>query len=292
MAGERLLWIPADGSPAIDFTDESSGYSWEAQGTRGLRSLGYRFSAQTYAGVDGEEVQAIGAEANHPSVGLLVQARNPAEFQDRCRRLVHDLRPKAGPGTLMFTTPDGRSRRLRCYYEDGLQGDESDDTTMPGRWWKLILKLYAPKPWWLGDPITFEAGLGLAKPFFPFFPLRLAPSSVQGQFTVDLSHTDDSAHPVWTITGPGSALTLRNETTGREIVVRAFLAADERIVIDTRPGRQSVRRGDGTNLMSALASDPALWPLVDGVNQVTAAMTGATNASRIRGVVEPRYAGI
>jgi hypothetical protein len=44
--------------------------------------------------------------------------------------------------------------------------------------------------------------------------------------------------------------------------------------------------------MGSLGSDPALWPLVDGVNQISAQLTGATSASRISATYRPRYAGI
>lgn len=298
---ERLVWTPADGSPRVDFTDEAGGYVWQAEGTRGLRSVVYSFTSQTYAGIDGDHVQNVRADANHPSIGMLVRARNAAEFRTRSRGLVHAMRPKAGAGTLTVTTEDGESRRLLCYYESGAEGDESDDTTMPGRWWKLILRLYAPMPWWLGDPVRVEFGLGAPTAFFPFFPLVLSPSSIQGEFTVDLSGTDSPAYPVWTVTGPGSHLVLTNETTGRSIEIAAALAPGESMQIDTRPGQRAVRRlevGTGGELVpgelltGALQGDPSLWPLVDGVNRVTAALTGATAASRITGTYEPRYAGV
>jgi hypothetical protein len=62
--------------------------------------------------------------------------------------------------------------------------------------------------------------------------------------------------------------------------VTATLLAGDSLVIDTRPGSQSVRRGDGTSLMNALGTDPALWPLLDGVvNSVSCQLTGATSAS-------------
>jgi hypothetical protein len=44
--------------------------------------------------------------------------------------------------------------------------------------------------------------------------------------------------------------------------------------------------------MGAVATDPALWALVEGVNTVTAQLTGATSDSRITGVYAPRFSGI
>lgn len=298
---ERFVWSPADGSPDIDLTDEDAGFSWEAEGTRGLRSTSYSFVTSTSAGVDGEDVQAVRAEASHPSLGLLVRATSTAEFRARCRRLVHAMRPKAGPGTLTVTTEDGESRRLACYVEGGLEGDESNDTTLPGRWWRLVLKLYAPKPWWLGDPVTVDFGLAAPSIFLSAtlpMPRTLSSSTIQGQRDIDLSDSDDAAYPVWTVTGPGVGLTLRNLTTGQVIQVDATLGDGQTMVIDTRPGHQEVRRGDldefdpAANLMGELAGDPALWPLIENVNRVSALLGGAGPKSRIAAVYQPRYAGV
>lgn len=288
---DRFVWTAADGT-VVDLTDEQSGYSILANGTRGLRSVEYGFTSVEYAGIDGSSVQSVKANANTPTLGLIVSATNQADFQARTRALVRAMRPKAGPGTLTVNRNDGSSRSLRCYVTGGMEGDESVDVTLPGRWWKLALKLLAPDPWWSGDPVSLDIGLGVGAPFFPIFPLNLAPSQVQGQFTVDLSDADAPSFPVWTITGPGTSLTLTNNTTGRSIVVNAALGAGEQMIIDTRPGLQSVRRGDGSNLMGALASDPALWPLVEGLNSVTASLAGAADASRISGIYQPRFSGI
>jgi hypothetical protein len=85
---------------------------------------------------------------------------------------------------------------------------------------------------------------------------------------------------------------LTNQTTGRTITVTVSLLGGQQLIIDTRPGYQSVRRDDGTNLMGSVTSDPALWTLTEGVNAVSVALTGSTSASRIVGTFRPRYSGI
>lgn len=288
----RITWTAPNSGQVIEFTDMAAGYMVTDQGTTGLQSPPYALTTVTYAGVDGANVQAIRAEPNTPTLGIRMEAKSMEEFKRKRRALVHAMRPKAGPGRLTVTQEWGESRSLLCYCTEGLEGNEDFAVTGPGRWWKVLLKFYAPSPWWLGAPMALNVGLGGGQPFFPFFPLRLAPSSVRGQFTVDLSDSDAPSYPVWTITGPGTSLTLSNLTTKRRITVNAALAAGETMVIDTRPGLQSVRRGDGTNLMGALASDPALWPLVEGVNTVVAQLEGAGDASRVSGVYEPRFSGV
>lgn len=313
---ERIVWTPADGSPDIDLTDEEAGYDWDAEGTRGLRSVSYSFAAQQYAGDDGDEVQAVRAEANRPSVGLLVRASGDAQLRTRIRALVHAMRPQAGPGLLTVTTELGESRRLRCYLEDGLAGDEADDVTMPGRWFRAVLKFYAPKPWWEGPEVPVSFGLAAPSVFLsPDLPMprALSSSSIQGQRDIDLTGADAPSYPVWTVQGPGSVLVLSNtvrrlqlqdDGSFKEVVrtrviqVNVTLGDEQTMIIDTRPGYQSVRRGDlpetdpAWNLGGSLASDPALWPLVEGVNRVTAMLGAAGANARISGVYRPRYAGI
>jgi hypothetical protein len=186
---EQFIWAAADGT-TIDLTDQSAGYSILAEGTRGLRSVPYAFSSSRFAGIDGETVDAIQASASNPTLGLLLEASSAADFRAKSRALVRAMRPKAGPGTLTVRTELGETRQLTCYCAGGLEGDESRDTVLPGAWWKLALKLYAPDPWWYGDARSVSVGLNAGSSFFPIPPVVLAPSTVQGQFTIDLSDSD------------------------------------------------------------------------------------------------------
>lgn len=288
---EQITWTTADGNTTIDLTDQSAGYTVLADGTRGLRSLAYELATTKYAGIDGEHVDYVTAVANEPTIGLSIQAGDEDSFRAQSRSLVRAMRPKAGPGALTVRNETGEARTLICRCVGGFEGDSATDVTLPGAWWKLALKFHAEDPWWYGDPQNISVGLGAPTTFFPIFPLTLSSSSVQGTFTVDLSGSDDGAYPVWTVIGPGSGLTLSNQTTGQSITVNASLAAGELMTIDTRPGNQSIRRGDGTNLLGALSSDPALWKLIEDVNQVSAVLIGATSSSRITGNFQPRFAG-
>lgn len=289
---ERIVWTSADGATAIDLTDEAAGYTVNAAGTAGLRSVAYELTTTRYAGIDGETVNFVHATPNEPTLGLMVRADGEADLRAKIRGLVRAMRPKAGPGTLTVSNETGESRSLTCYCTDGLPGQEDTNSVLVGAWWRAALKFYAPDPWWLGDEQDVSIGLGAPTAFFPFFPLVLSSSTVQGQFTVDLSDSDSPAFPVWTITGPGSSLVLTNNTTGRSLTVAASLASGETMVIDTRPDYQSVRRGDGTNLLGSVDGYPDLWPLAEDVNDITAALNGATSNSRIAGSWQPRYAGM
>lgn len=288
---EQITWTAADGT-ATTLTDTDAGYTVLGEGTRGLRSVAYDLTTRKYAGLDGEDVQGVHAVAGQPSLGLLIAADDEDTFRERARALRRAMRPKAGPGVLSVRSGDGRLRELTCYCVGGFEGDESPGVSFPGRWWRLALKFYAPSPWWRGEARMVSVGLQPPVPFFPGPPFTLSPSAVQGQFKVDLSDADAPSFPVWTITGPGSDLVLTNQTTGRSIVIAATLANGESLAIDTRPGAQSIRRSDGLNLMGAVRSDPALWPLIEGVNDVSVQLAGATSTSRITAIYQPNYAGI
>lgn len=295
----KVTWTSAQGDE-IDLTDEGAGFIVTPGGTKGLTSVSYEMSADEYAGVDGAVVRTIRAVPNEPSLGLQIRADGEQALRRKLRGLVHQMLPQAGLGRLSIHTPWGEVRSLECFVTDGLQGDEDLSVTQPGRWFRTILKFYAPNPWWIGEEQFIDVGLGTLPEFFPFFLLTLAPSTVQGEFEVNLHDTDAKAYPLWTIHGPGSNLVLANASTGRSIEVETTLLEGEKLIIDTRPGRQSVRRFTvgmdpetdvGINEMAALKTDPALWPLEVQSNRIVAQLTGATPASRVTGVYTPRYAG-
>lgn len=290
---EQIIWTSPDGSTR-DLTDDGAGYRVLGDGTSGLRSVAYDITASRYAGIDGSTVGSISAVPNEPTLGLLVRAVDEDDLRRKIRGLVHAMRPKAGIGSLTVRNETGEARTLNCYCTDGLPGAESTDTILDGQWWRALLKFYAPDPWWTGAAQTVDFGLGPPTTFFPIFPLVLSASTVQGEFTVDLSDTDAETFPIWTITGPGSGVVLTNETTGLSLSLDAALTAGQSMTVDTRPQMRSVRRDDGVNLLPQLTpgTDPSLWPLVDGVNTVTAVLVGATSASRVAGWYQPRYSGI
>lgn len=285
---DRYVWTAADGT-TVELSDRAAGYIVTADGTTGLRSPSYSFTTREYAGIDGADLVSLKAAAATPTLGLYVSATSYEQSRAKLSSLRRALRPKAGIGTLAVSNDSGDTRTLACYYTGGLE-----DAVIRPSSFKAALKFLAPDPWWSGDQQTISVGLGAGTTFFPFFPLVLAPSTVQGQFTVDLSDSDAPSWPIWTVTGPGSSLVLTNQTSGESLSLDVTLAAGQSLTVDTRPQVRTVRRDDGVNLMPQVTpgTDPALWPLYEGVNSVSVSLTGATDASRVVGVYEPRYAGI
>lgn len=288
----QFTWVPADGSTELLLTDDDAGgYQLKAGGTRGLNAPPYRSTRSVYAGQDGTTYDAVFAEERPISLGLQISGATVAQFRDRWRALARAFRPKAGDGTLRMVDEWGQAREIRCRYLSGLEGDGEAYTS--GVLGRAVVELIATDPWWVGDETTLgPVSLGVPANFFPVPPVAPSASSVQGQISVDLSDTDAPAFPVWTITGPGSNLSLTNVTTGHSLAIDIALTAGQQLIIDTRPRVKSVRLATGVNAMPKVRGYPDLWPLVESVNDLSVMMTGATAASRIVGVYRPRFAGV
>lgn len=291
----RWLWTAANGL-VTDLSAWAGGNYVTDGGTDGILAPGYEFTTQSYAGVDGATVQQITAKPGAPTLGLDLVASDGAELRARVRALAHTLRPRAGIGSLTAVADDGTSRTLPCYYRKGLESGTYRVTR-----YRTALEFWAPSPWWRGDPYAYTWSLAAPTAFFPILPMRLSPSTIEGAVTIDLSDTDSPTHPQWTITGPGTQLTLTNDTTGQSLVLNATIGDGQLVAIDTRPGQQSVRRAtrnvDGTltlgdSLFGGLTSDPALWPLLDDVNTVRALLTGAGPASRVELAADRLHSGV
>jgi hypothetical protein len=298
-------WQAPDGS-VTDLSQWGAGSYVLAEGTSGQLAPEYEFTTDTFAGVDGEQLQDVHPQPAAPVLALEVIDPDLASLRARVRALAHVLRPRAGIGLLSATGDDGSVRNLPCYYRKGLEAGRYTASRF-----RAALTFWSPSPWWRGTPVAMAWGLAAPLAFFPFPPLVLSASTITGTVTVDLSDTDAPTFPTWTVTGPGSQLSLVNSYTARNpdgtsstvtasLLLNTTIGDGQLVVVDTRQGRQAVnaatRNPDGTltlgaNLFSALGSDPALWPLVDGVNAVTAILAGAGPASRIELVADRLYSG-
>lgn len=291
----RWLWAGANGV-VTDLTAWSAG-SYVHDTITGQVAPVYDFATQQTVGLDGEQLQQVTPQAGTVVLPLDFVASDGAELRARVRSLTHALRPRAGLGHLTAVADDGTSRTLPCYYRKGLEAGVYRVTRF-----RAALEFWAPVPWWRGNPVAVGYGLAAPSPFFPILPIVLSPSTITGATTVDLSDTDAPTWPVWTVTGPGTQLTLSNSypqvrddgstvTVTQTLVLNSVIGDGQTVTIDSRPGQQTVTRSDGVSLFSLLGSDPALFPLADAVNTVQAVLTNATAASRIAGTADRLYSG-
>jgi hypothetical protein len=102
---------------------------------------------------------------------------------------------------------------------------------------------------------------------------------------------DVEAWPVWTITGPGSGIVLRNLTTGQSMDFGVgALAAGNTVVVDTRPGAKTAVANGSINVFPFLSAASVLWSLQRGANAVRLEMSGAiAGASGLSLAYRPRY---
>jgi hypothetical protein len=282
----RWLWQAADGT-VTDLSEWGAGNYVTADGTAGQFAPAYEFATQAFAGIDGAALQQITAQPRQPVLGLDLVASDGDELRQRLRGLAHALRPRAGIGRLTAIGDDGAERWLPCYYQGGLE----QGAYVVNRF-RAALTFWSPSPWWRGEWIEETWGLAAPPMYFPILPITLAATTIGGSRTIDLSDTDAPTYPTWTIVGPGDQLTLTNEyqrldeqgllqTYSAELVLNAPIGDGRTVTIDTRPGYQRITRDDGVSLFSSLASDPAMWPLVDGLNTVTALLTNAGDLSSL-----------
>lgn len=188
-------------------------------------------------------------------------------------------------GTLTVTRPDASARAIDCFYESGWEGDAGQGWL----WSQDAITLFAPDGYWrdvqaLSTVHSYIPGSDFFNPF-PFVSDSLA----LGQNTLS-NPGDVDAWPEWTITGPMSAVTATNVTTGFEFTLTYGLAAGEQVTITTF---QPVVRGPaGQNLVGNLDWPNAyLWWLTPGDNQVIFNVSGGDVGTSVQLSFHPRYEG-
>jgi hypothetical protein len=219
-----------------------------------------------------------------------IKASTKAALLTLMRQMVFYLDAQRGDGILRVTRTDLTARQLTCRYVSGL--NDSSNASEPNLLWiKTALTFKANDPFWYATtPQTVTYASGTVPSFFPFFPLQLAGGTVFTNTVVN-NPGDTAAWPVWTITGPGTYLTLANLTTGKTLYLNYTLAAGTTVIIDTRPGAKTLLTGTGVSVFSSAVwtLPTSLWPLAQGSNTLQITFNGATAASRVALSFYPRY---
>ena len=269
------------------FSDWANG--WVLQpGAKGLDMPVYAFTQDESPGIDGYAIRQVRAGGKEIALPIAFWADDSrAAYLTRRRTLIRALNPKRGLGTLTVTQADGTARTIAACYSAGLEGDESLDAA-GARWCMGVITFACPSPFWLGAEVTTEWRAAVSGTFFPILPLAVGNSQVLGSVTVD-NDGDDDAFPVWTITGPATAVSLTNVTTGEVLVLAHTITVGDTIVIDTRERQQTALLNGTTNLWGALSDASTMWALEPGTNDLTLTVTGSTSNTRVRMTYQPRY---
>lgn len=270
-----------------EFSDWANG--WVLQpGAKGLDMPVYAFTQDESPGIDGYAIRQVRAGGKEIALPIAFWADDSrAAYLTRRRTLIRSLNPKRGLGALTVTQADGTARTIGACYSAGLEGDESLDAA-GARWCTGVLTFACPSPFWLGAEVTTEWRAAVSGNFFPFLPLVVGNSQVLGSVTVD-NDGDDDAFPIWTVTGPATAISLTNATTGEVLVLTRTISVGDTVVIDTRERQQTAVLNGATNLWGSLSDTSTMWALQPGLNDLTLTVTGSTSNTRVRMTYQPRY---
>jgi hypothetical protein len=291
--------------PQVSFTDPRGVTTqlsdWEngwllQPGAKGLDMPGFQFTSDESPGVDGYALRDVRAQGKEIILPLAFWANDSRQaYQARRRAFINSLNPKRGVGTLTLTQPDGDSRSIGAYYTGGLEGDESLDAAGE-RWCINAITLGVPSPYWIGAEVSHGWKASSSTTFFPVLPLTVGASQVLGEAVVT-NPGDDVAFPVWTITGPATAISLTNThadpisggTVVQELGLTRTITGADTIVIDTRERRQTALLNGTTNLWPDLSDDSVMWPLEEGDNALNLVVDGSTSATSVSMTYQPRY---
>ncbi|MFI9817570.1 phage distal tail protein [Saccharothrix variisporea] len=280
MPGEVTEWIDADG------TATTLEVEWDATG-RGMPPI--RFEEDRVPERAGSRLRAVRHDTREMTLPLWITGSSQSDLWTNLRALALKMDPTRGNGKIRVTSIAGDQREVTCRYAAGLELNERLGDTAGPLVQRAPVLFRVHDPYWYAVSDTTEPfTVGTTATFFPFFPLRLSSSEVYATGSIT-NPGDVETWPVWTITGPGSAIVLRNLTTGKSLSLSTTLGAGESVVIDTREGVKTVTHSSGANLFSSLSATSSLWPLARGVNAFQIEMSAATTASLVSLAYRPRY---
>lgn len=281
MARETLIWIEPDGTEHNLTGLENIEIGMAPQG-RFMPSFG--IVEQQVPFQYGSKLRQINVNAREIDLPIEVICISTSELRTMLRQIMDMFNPLKGDGILKTINEDGSQRVISCRYQSGLEIQESN---LPNQKAIIVLKAFDPL-WYDQNVIVQTFTVGQPATFFPFPPLRLSNSTVFADTSIN-NTGDIEARPQWIITGPGDTIYLRNLTTGELININTSLDVGETISIDTRAGKRTVKKSDGTNLYSFLSDDSALWSLQQGINNIRIEMSNATNQSSVQLSYQNRY---
>lgn len=294
----QITWFPPDGSglAPIVLTDRAAGYR-VFKNVRGLGSVRRELVTEDTPQFDGTEVWDDFGLPRTVFLPMQVFAADRDGFLERLRALAAALRTRGADGRpvtgqLELQQADGRRRRLRCHYQDGLPDEESVSLGGDTNWQQFTLQLFAPDPYWYDpeptllswdpdDPVTFLAT--------PILPPKISPSQVIGDQQLVNAGTEP-AYGTWRVTGPGTGITLTNGTTGEELELNGTIDAGEVVTIVTEPRLADITLNPGDiDWWDNLEDGSALWAIPHGTTDMSLTLAGSGSGSKVELEFLSRY---
>ncbi|AUG84813.1 minor tail protein [Microbacterium phage Dismas] len=189
------------------------------------------------------------------------------------------------PFRVFMDYADGRSYWIEAVYEAGASGTYGNN---PEHQNDLPLVFKCPDPYWTSVQFqTLEVKPALGLPLLPeLAELHVSSSVAQGQVTVE-NVGDVASRPTWTITGPGSGLSIT--IGGRGIVLPAYtIAAGTVITVKFEEGGWTIKNQLGQSLYTQLGPAPWFPEFPPGTSVVDVSMADATTATSISAIYPER----
>lgn len=278
--------------PIFDGSDGSTTYV-SLSGLTGLRMAPRSFTEREYPGMDGARIEQIRRAPRDVVIPMYVEAKDQLilthleQLEDLAQGMSYDFNDYAdddGTLDLIATGQDGSTRRLRCFYVDGMEGAEGFSASNATYWSMFDVKLRAVDPLWHGEQwSTPSVGLPTPDPFLSDdpvdeWPRRLAPSVAIGA-DMPLSIPGKVPSPAnIELIGP-AASTHITSPRGLDVTIGAIGVGDV-FVLET--GRTKRALLNGEDAWTKVGTSPKWRPLAPGQTTISIEMSGATEASRAR----------
>lgn len=287
----RIAYRSADGIERW-LSDPSQGW-YDARGRQSIcrgvvggGAIPPSFDEYTAPGVAGVRRRATVLGARDLSLAMTYWAPTPILLRELLRETI-SLLSADPPGELVAYSLAG-TRRITAAYAGGLELDETRGNAGP-TWLNAVIALRAHDPYFRGPGLQEQRfAVGPQDAIFPMLPMRLVSGAIAVS-PVAVNEGDAPAYPTWTVTGPGSRLTVTNLRTGESFVWDGLLADAQTATIVTARGGTSIRYDDGTSGYGFLEPGSTLWALPPGSSPLALELLGATGASELRLSYEPRF---
>lgn len=231
----------------------------------------------------------------NPTIPLIINAADEATLDAARRALKYAMQPNRGVGKLRHTANDGTVRELNCRLTQGFEGDESAGNRAPGMI-ALTLGFFAADPYWydtdyVQQTFSVAAGTPFYGPSNALLPINLSPAGIASSASIE-NNGEALAWPLWTLSGPMTAATFTNNTTGDVLSLTASISAGQSLTIDTSPGQKTVTREDGSKHFEYVDPTSTLWGLAIGTNNIAVSVTGSGAGTLLTLQYKQRYEGV
>lgn len=257
----------------------------------------------------GSFVTQVRHQARDVMLPLAVLADTTTELDQTLHSLARTLDPAVGSVAVMVTRSDGTRRQIEGLYVAGFEALALAHSNAMEVTANIAIRCHE-EPYWVDpsgttievdpppdvftsgttstddtatgtdDPIPtngFVVGIDFNSADYGFSAVLPFSGDAGGVVITTLVNDGDAdAWPLFTITGPASAIQATNITTGKFWTWDGSLDNAKVLTVDTRPGRRDVNV-DGTNRFGTLEDGSSLWALQPGSQVVAFRFDGTTD---------------